>query len=75
LLKKTRSKSLLAWVFFYESAAFLQSGETNDRLAGNSPLVVFRDTGEVRTTGTVYPLDFYLEPIRQEWAERQAEPP
>jgi hypothetical protein len=60
------------WVFFYQSAAHLRSGETSDRLAGDSPLVVMRDTGEVRTTGTAYPLDHYLGPIRDEWAQRQA---
>jgi hypothetical protein len=63
------------WVFFYQSVAFLRSGETRNRLAGNSPLVVFRDTGEVRATGTAHPLDYYLEPIREEWSRRQAELP
>jgi hypothetical protein len=75
LVEEDTLEEPFGWVFFYESAAFLQSGETSDRLAGNLPLNVFRDTGEVRTTGTAYPLDFYLEPIRKEWAERHAELP
>ena len=59
------------WVFFYQSARYLETGAFSDQLAGNSPLVVFRDSGEVRSTGTAYPLDHYLAPIREEWASRQ----
>ncbi len=73
LLDEHTLEEPFGWVFFYQSAAYLRSGETSDRLAGNSPLVVLRDTGEIRTTGTGYPLDHYLRPIRDEWAQRQAE--
>ena len=72
LLEDHTREEPFGWVFYYQSAAFLETGRTSDRLAGNSPIVVFRDTGEVRTTGTAHPLDCYLEPIRDEWSRRQA---
>jgi hypothetical protein len=53
------------WVFFYQSAEYLKSGATRDALAGNAPLVVLRDSGEVRATGTALPLDSYLEQFRE----------
>lgn len=52
------------WVFFYESAAYLESGEFRDRLAGNAPLVVLRDSGELHVTGTALPIESYLEKFR-----------
>jgi hypothetical protein len=73
LLDEHTLEEPFGWVFFYQSAAYIRSDETRDQLAGNSPLVVWRDTGEIQTTGTAYPLDHYLRPIRDEWAQRQAE--
>jgi hypothetical protein len=74
LLDEHTLEEPFGWVFFfYQSAAFVRTGEPSARLASNSPLVVFRDTGEIRPTGTAHPLEHYLEPIRREWAQRQAE--
>jgi hypothetical protein len=73
LLDEHALEERFGWVFFYQSAAYVRTGELSARLAGNSPLVVFRDTGEIRPTGTAHPLEHYLEPIRREWAQRQAE--
>jgi len=73
LLDEHTLEEPFGWVFFYQSAAYIRSGATSGRLAGNSPLVVLRDSGEIRTTGTAYPLDHYLRRIRDEWAQRQAE--
>jgi hypothetical protein len=36
------------WVFFYNSRAYLESGSIGDALAGNGPLAVDRENGELR---------------------------
>jgi Immunity protein 35 len=36
------------WVFFYNSRAYLESGSIGDALAGNGPLAVNKESGELR---------------------------
>lgn len=48
------------WIFFYQSKAFLETGNFSDVLAGNSPLIVDRCDGELRITGTARPINDYL---------------
>lgn len=48
------------WVFFYQSQRFLETGDPRDGLAGNSPLIVNRHTGEVVETGTARDVAYYL---------------
>jgi hypothetical protein len=57
------------WVFFYQSAEYVKSSCTSDLLAGNAPIVVLRDSGEIHVTGTALPVDDYLEKFK---AARQA---
>ena len=45
------------WVFYYNSALFLESGNISDALAGNSPYIVNRSTGEIQVTGTAHPIE------------------
>ena len=40
------------WIFFYNSARFVSTGDPLDALAGNGPVVVMRDTGEIVALGT-----------------------
>ena len=49
------------WAFFYESRLYLQTGEFMHRLVGNAPIIVNRYTGEVVSTGTAHPTEYYLE--------------
>jgi hypothetical protein len=42
------------WVFFYQSRAFLETGDFTFQLVGNGPVVV-RDDGTVRTLGSARP--------------------
>jgi hypothetical protein len=49
------------WVFFYDSAAHLRSGDLRDAIAGNAPIFVNRSTGELVITGTAWPIDKYIE--------------
>lgn len=48
------------WVFVYQSTAYLRTGEFSDRLAGNAPLLVDRDTGKLHVTGTAKPVEHYI---------------
>jgi hypothetical protein len=48
------------WICFYESRKSLETGRDIDRLAGNGPLLIDRETGEVFQMGTCEPMDFYL---------------
>ena len=49
------------WVFFWESRRFLETSQTPDRLAGNAPILIDRVDGELRVTGTAYPIEHYLQ--------------
>lgn len=49
------------WVFFYQSRAFVESGDDAEMLAGNSPVIVNRYTGELVYTGTAYDIEEYLQ--------------
>jgi hypothetical protein len=48
------------WIFFYQSKEFLD-GTAPVALAGNAPIIVNRNTSELRVTGTARPLEHYLE--------------
>lgn len=48
-------------VFFYNTRAFVETGDLMHTLAGNAPIFVERETGRVSTAGTACPLDVYLE--------------
>ena len=49
------------WIFFYQSKDFLDGGNAPTQLAGNAPIIVDRNTSELRVTGTSRPLEHYLE--------------
>jgi hypothetical protein len=48
------------WVFFYKS-----TGDSS--FAGNAPIAVRRESGEVRVTGTALPVEDYIRELRREW--------
>ena len=48
------------WIFFYQSKEFLDTGSFSAQLAGNAPIIVNRNTSELRVTGTAKPLEHYL---------------
>lgn len=53
------------WIFFYNSKEFFETGDSNFALAGNSPLIVDKETGQIHKTGTAQPLEFYIEAFRR----------
>jgi hypothetical protein len=52
------------WVFFYDSQQHVESQAFDDSLLRNAPLLVLRDTGEVRLPGTARSTEYYLGPYR-----------
>ena len=48
------------WVFRYDSRAFLETGDRNQRIPGCAPLIFDRFSGEIRVTGTARDLEGYL---------------
>jgi hypothetical protein len=54
----------VGWVFFYESARFLETQDEHDRLMGNAPLLVTFG-GAVHLLGTERPVAEYLEDFRR----------
>ncbi len=57
--EKTIEKSW-GWVFFYQSKAYVETGDFCDMLSGNSPIIVNRITGELSYTGTAYDVEHYI---------------
>jgi hypothetical protein len=49
------------WIFFYQSKYYLDDGTPSEGLAGNAPIIVNRNTCELRVTGTAEPLEHYLK--------------
>jgi hypothetical protein len=53
------------WVFFYNTVEFCETGDELAGLAGNAPLIVDRQTGELHVTGTAQPIGDYIELYRR----------
>ncbi len=48
------------WVFFYQSARYLRTGNFLDGVAGNAPILVDRVTGQIHETGTARSIEHYV---------------
>jgi hypothetical protein len=46
-----------AWIFFYNTKRYLETGEFSEALAGNGPILVNKRTGVVEAFGTAIPLE------------------
>ena len=53
------------WVFFWDHRKHVETGDLAYAIAGNSPFLVLRESGEVTSLGTAYPTEHYLEPYRR----------
>lgn len=49
------------WVFGYQSRKFIETGNFSDQLAGNSPLLVDKQTQKLYVLGTAQSVDFYVK--------------
>jgi hypothetical protein len=64
LLPQETLEEPFGWVFFYQSREYIETGRSSTRVAGNAPLLVLRQTGELRVLGTGLPLENYLAAYR-----------
>ena len=49
------------WVFFYQSKAFVKTGDFREMLGGNAPIIVNRNTGALTHTGTAHEVEYYIK--------------
>ena len=61
LIKSETIEKYWGWVFFYQSVAFIESGDFRDMLAGNAPIILNKHTGELIHTGTAYEIEHYIK--------------
>lgn len=61
LLEEYTRKEEFGWVFFYESAEYLRTGNWMAQLAGNAPFIVDSENGAIYVTGSAHPINHYIE--------------
>lgn len=49
------------WFFCYQSAEYVRTGDPSAQLAGNSPFLIDRNTGELFELGTAKPIAEYVD--------------
>lgn len=49
------------WVFFYQSAEYLRTGDYSEILLGNAPFIINKYDGSLYVTGTAYSEEVYIE--------------
>ena len=52
------------WVFFYNTRAYLETGDEMQMAAGNAPVIVSTN-GTVHVTGTAHPVEHYITLYRK----------
>jgi len=60
ILKDRVLKKPYGWIFCYQSAEFIATGNPLHALAGNAPIIIDRCDGEIRVMGTARPLSEYI---------------
>ena len=54
------------WVFIYNSQQFIETGDDQYQLMGNAPIIINKETGQLRHTGTAYDIDYYIDMYEDE---------
>ncbi len=49
------------WVFFYNSRKFLDTGDLNEAVYGNAPIIVDKEDGSLHVTGTAENTEVYIK--------------
>lgn len=65
ILEDQTIEAEFGWVFFYQSKSYIESGDLNDALVGNAPILVSRLDGRVHETGTAEPIEVYIENFKR----------
>jgi len=59
------------WLFFYNSSAYLKTGEFGSQLAGNAPFIVDGLDGSLHVLGTALPTEVYLKEYESQRSQRK----
>lgn len=57
IVDREPSDTAHAWIFFYNTKRYLETGEFSEALAGNGPILVNKSTGAIEAFGTAIPLE------------------
>jgi hypothetical protein len=49
------------WVFYYNSAKYIETGDCRLALVGNAPLIFDKRSKEIIVTGTAHDVSFYVD--------------
>jgi hypothetical protein len=60
ILPEHTRESEHGWIFAYQAADCIRSGQISDALAGNAPFLVTKESGDIVVFGTAYPMEWYL---------------
>ena len=61
LMREATIAKAYGWIFFYQSSDFLETGHFLAIRGGNAPIIVDRNTNELRVTGTAKPWEEYVQ--------------
>ena len=68
ILEESTIEKDFGWVFFYESKQYMKTRDFRDRLLGNAPYIVNKNTGEIAETGTARDVQYYIEEYEKKLA-------
>jgi hypothetical protein len=61
LLESESTAFEYGWVFFYQSEQYVKTGDTNNLVGGNAPIIVDKHDGSVILAGTAKSIKHYIE--------------
>lgn len=53
------------WVYFYDGATHVETGNPKDAVLGTAPLIVDKTDGKLYIAGTAHPIEHYLAEFRR----------
>jgi len=60
ILAESTEEYDFGWVFYYNSAKFIETGDLREALVGNAPLIFNKESGELVVTGTAHDTSYYV---------------
>ena len=60
ILAKSTEEYDFGWVFYYNSAQFIETGDSREALLGNAPLIINKESAELVVTGTAHDTSYYV---------------
>jgi hypothetical protein len=59
----------LGWVFFYQTALYIKTGDIMHMAIGNAPIVIDKLDGSIHETGTAHPIEYYIAEYLENYKE------